>query len=116
MTVLCARQHYLLGGVVLETQTTTSVAMCGCGWCVLLQALLFGWPTCGLRPASMHAHDPVLLRPASGFWSCLGSSLLNDDAMTPPRLANRLELSWQSAQSRFVLSFGTRFVLSFGTR
>ena len=82
----------------------------------LLQVFLFGCPTCGLRPASMHAHDPVLLRRASGSWSRLGSPLLNDDAMTPPRLANRLELPWRSAQSRFVLSFGTRFMLSFGTR
>ena len=57
---------------------------------------------------SMHAHAHALLRRASGSWSRLGSSLLNDDAMTPPRLANRLELPWRSAQSRFVLSFGTR--------
>ncbi|EMS54988.1 Alanine--glyoxylate aminotransferase 2-like protein 3, mitochondrial [Triticum urartu] len=37
--------------------------------------------------------------------------------MTPPRLANRLELPWRSAQSRFVLSLGTRWaVVMLGAR
>ena len=29
MTILCPCRHYLLGGVILETQTTASVPACG---------------------------------------------------------------------------------------
>ena len=128
MTVLCPRQHYLLGGVILETQTTASV--CGVWlrvvclvvlvvcptqdrwWCALLHVFLFGCLSCGLCPAAMHAQDPplldVVLRRASGSWYCIGSPFLNDDAMAPPQLANHLELSWRSSQSRFMLNFGSR--------
>ena len=88
--------------------------------CFLFHVFLFGRPSRGLCLVVVHAQDPtmvaVVLRRASGSWCCLGSPLLNDDAMTPPRLANRLELPWRSSQSRFVLSFGTRCMLSFGAR
>ena len=66
----------------------------------------------GVAPVVVHAQDPpmvavVLLR-ASGSWCCLGSPLLNDDAMMPPQPANRSDRPWRIFQSRFVLWFGTR--------
>ena len=74
---------------------------------VLLHVFLFGCPSRGLRPVAVHAQDPpmvadVLLR-ASGSWCSLGSPLLNDDAMMPPRPANRFDCPWRISQSRFVL-------------
>jgi hypothetical protein len=76
-------------------------------WWFLLHVFLFGCPSRGLRPVAVLAQDPpmvaVVLRRASGSWCCLGSPLLNDDAMMPPRPANRFDRPWRISQSRFVL-------------
>ena len=127
MMVLCLRQHYLLGGVILQAQTTAHVAVVwlrlvrlvvvmrpawGRRWCISFSGVSLGCPSCGLRLVAVHAQDPpmvaVVLRRASGSWCCLGSLLLNDDAMMPPQPANRLDRPWRISQSRFVLRFGTR--------
>ena len=82
------------------------------GGVFLLHVFLFGCPSRGLRPVAMHAQDPpmvaVVLRRALGSWCCVGSPLLNVDAMMPPQPANRSDRPWRIFQSRFVLWFDTR--------
>lgn len=76
MMVLCLRQHYLLGGVILEAQTMAPVAVVwfrlvrlvvvmrpawGRRWCISFSGVSLGCPSCGLRLVAVHAQDPPMV-------------------------------------------------------